>query len=195
MVFAAAIAPDATTCPLGLPCRDSRRWLEFASIRDGQHGTDDGLTKMARAHGLYFEDLSVGMSADFAKTITDADVRTFADISGDTNPVHLDEAFAADTVFEGRIAHGMLTSSLISTVLGTKLPGPGSIYVSQTLRFKGPVRIGDTVRAQCTVTALNEERSRVTFECLCTVNDEIVLEGEAVLKVTRREEPPAEIAK
>ena len=100
--------------------------------------------------GYYIEDLEAGMSAAFGKTITDADILMFAGVSGDTNPVHLNEEFALGTAFQGRIAHGMLTASLISTVLGTKLPGPGCIYLSQTLKFLAPVRAGDTVRAEVT---------------------------------------------
>src|SRR3546814_8475946 len=106
-------------------------------------------------HGYYREDLSVGMSASFEKTVTEADIVTFADLSGDTNPVHMDEAFAAATPFKGRIAHGMLGASLISTVFGTRLPGPGCIYMSQDLRFKAPVRIGGTVAARVTVAAID----------------------------------------
>ena len=97
-------------------------------------------------HGYYFEDLSVGMSASYAKTITETDIVLFAGISGDVNPVHLNQEFASDTMFEGRIAHGMLTASFISTFLGTKLPGPGCIYLRQDLRFLAPVRPGDTVQ-------------------------------------------------
>ena len=106
-------------------------------------------------HGYYFEDLSVGMSASYAKTITETDIVLFAGISGDVNPVHLNQEFASDTMFEGRIAHGMLTASFISTVLGTKLPGPGCIYLRQDLRFLAPVRPGDTVHAQITITELS----------------------------------------
>ncbi len=141
---------------------------------------------MASEHGLYFEDLAIGMSASFGKTITDADIVMFAGVSGDTNPVHLDEDFASKTIFEGRIAHGMLTASLISTVLGTKLPGPGAIYISQNLRFKAPVRAGDTVLASCTVAELDDARGRATFDCRCLVSDKTVLDGTAVLMVSKK---------
>jgi 3-hydroxybutyryl-CoA dehydratase len=141
---------------------------------------------MEELHGYYLEDLSVGMTATYAKTVTDADVVLFAGITGDSNPVHLDQEFAKQTMFEGRIAHGMLTASFISTVLGTKLPGPGCIYVSQNLNFKAPVRIGDTVRARVTLTAINEERGRVTVETVCRVGDVVVIQGEAKLLVPRR---------
>ena len=137
-------------------------------------------------NGYYIEDLSEGMTAAFGKTITDADILMFAGVSGDTNPVHLNEEFAAATAFHGRIAHGMLTASLISTVLGTKLPGPGCIYVSQTMRFLAPVRAGETVRAEATIRQIDRERRRVTFETICKVNGKNVLEGEAVLLVGRR---------
>jgi 3-hydroxybutyryl-CoA dehydratase len=141
---------------------------------------------MEETHGYYLEDLSTGMTAAYAKTVTDADVVLFAGITGDSNPVHLDQEFAKKTLFEGRIAHGMLTASFISTVLGTKLPGPGCIYVSQNLKFKAPVRIGDTVRARVTITAINQERGRVTVETVCCVGDTVVIEGEAELLVPRR---------
>jgi len=134
----------------------------------------------------YLEDMAVGMSATYAKTVTDADVVLFAGISGDVNPVHLDQEFAKNTMFRGRIAHGLLTASLISTVLGTKLPGPGCIYVRQNLRFKAPVRIGDTVRARVTITKVDEERGRVAVETVCSVGDTVVIDGDAELVVPRR---------
>ena len=112
-------------------------------------------------HGYYFEDLEIGMSDIYAKTITDTDIVLFAGISGDTNPVHLNHEFASETMFEGQIAHGMLTASFISTVIGTKLPGPGCIYVAQNLRFKGPVKVGDTVTAICEVTKKIPEKRMI----------------------------------
>jgi len=136
--------------------------------------------------GYYFDDLEEGMSEVFSKTITEADLLMFAGVSGDTNPIHLDQDFASRTMFEGRIAHGMLTASLVSTVLGTKLPGPGAVYVNQNLRFLAPVRIGDTVIARAAVRGLNQERKRVTLETTCQVGDTKVLDGEATLMVPRR---------
>ena len=141
--------------------------------------------------GYFIEDLSEGMTAVFGKTITDADILMFAGVSGDTNPVHLNEEFAAGTAFQGRIAHGMLTASLISTVLGTKLPGPGCVYLSQNLKFLAPVRVGDTVRAEVTITAIDRLRRRVTFATACKVGGKSVLEGEAVTVVPRRPAPAA----
>lgn len=137
----------------------------------------------AMLHGFYFEDLKEGMRAAYAKTITDADVITFAGISGDTNPVHLNHEFASETMFEGQIAHGMLTASFISTVIGTKLPGPGCIYVSQNLRFKAPVKVGDTVTATCTVTKMIPEKHMIEMETVCSVGGKPVLNGEATIMV------------
>ena len=141
---------------------------------------------MQELHGYYLEDLAPGMTALYAKTVTDADIVLFAGISGDVNPVHLNQEFADRTMFRGRIAHGMLTASFISTVIGTKLPGPGCIYVSQNLKFKAPVRIGDTVNARVTVTSVDEVRSRIAVETTCTVGNTVVIAGEAVLMVPRR---------
>jgi 3-hydroxybutyryl-CoA dehydratase len=118
--------------------------------------------------------------------LTEADIVLFAGISGDTNPVHINEEFAAGTMFSGRIAHGMLTASFISTVIGTKLPGPGAIYLSQSLRFKAPVRVGDTLWARATVTELVPEKRRASLATTVTVRDKIVLEGEAVVMVPQR---------
>ena len=137
-------------------------------------------------HGYFFEDLSLGMTRVFSKTITEADLLMFAGVSGDTNPIHLDQDFASRTMFEGRIAHGMLTASLVSTVLGTRLPGPGAVYVSQTLKFLAPVRIGDTVIARAVIAELIPERNRVRLQTFCTVGERKVLDGEAVLMVPRK---------
>jgi 3-hydroxybutyryl-CoA dehydratase len=141
---------------------------------------------MEELHGHYIEELAPGMSALYARTVTDADIVLFAGISGDVNPVHLNHEFAANTMFEGRIAHGMLTASFISTVLGTKLPGPGCIYLSQNLKFKAPVRAGDTVNARVTITEVMPQKRRVTLTTVCTVADQVVLEGEAQVIVPSR---------
>ena len=127
------------------------------------------------------EDLSPGMSAGFAKTVSERDIALFGEVSGDTNPVHFDETFASTTPFKGRIAHGMLTASYISTVLGMQMPGPGTIFLGLNIRFKAPVRIGDVVTARCTVRDILAERRRVVFDCACTVGDTVVLEGEATV--------------
>jgi len=145
---------------------------------------------MKDVHGHYLEDMSVGMTAVYTRTVTEADIVLFCGISGDTNPVHLDHEFAKNTIFKGRIAHGMLTASFISTVLGTKLPGPGCIYVSQSLKFRAPVHIGQTVTARVTVRKVDSVRGRVTVETVCYVEDVLVIDGEAELSVPRRPAVP-----
>lgn len=137
-------------------------------------------------HGYYFEDLSEGMSASYERTVNDEDIQAFAAVSGDDNPVHLNDEFAAATMFKTRIAHGILSASYISTVVGTKLPGPGAIYVAQSLKFKAPVRAGDTVVSTATITGLVPEKRFVVLETVCTVNDKPVLTGEATLMVNAR---------
>jgi 3-hydroxybutyryl-CoA dehydratase len=130
--------------------------------------------------------LNVGDSAEVSKTITDEDVRAFAELTGDRNPIHLDESYAATTRFGRRIAHGMLGASLISTVLASELPGPGSVYLSQTLRFTAPVYLDDIVTARVTVKHVREDKPVVTLETVC-VNQrgERVVEGEAVVLLPR----------
>ena len=165
------------------------------SLRFSTHGV--GMTKKVfiRTFGCqmneYDSDKMVAVLADAEGTVRtdnpeDADIVLFAGVSGDTNPVHLDDEYAAGTPFKGRIAHGMLTAAFISAVLGTILPGPGAIYMSQSLRFKAPVRPGDTVRARARVTAIDPQRRRVTLETLCTVGGTIVVEGEALVMVPSR---------
>lgn len=140
-------------------------------------------------HGYYFEDLEVGMSARRVRTVTDADIHAFAELSGDNNPVHLNDDFAAATMFKSRIAHGMLSAAYISAVLGMDLPGPGAVYVSQSLKFKAPVRAGDEVTAAATVTALSPEKRFAVLETLCTVGGAPVLTGEATVMVSARPGP------
>ena len=132
---------------------------------------------------LYFEDLSVGMTERLSKTVASSDVVGFAEVTGDRNPIHLSEHFAAKTPFGTRIAHGLYTASLISAVLGTRLPGPGAVYISQTLNFRAPVRIGDTVEVVVTVAELIPEKQRARLSCTCSVGDDVVLDGEALVKV------------
>ncbi len=136
--------------------------------------------------GYCFEDLEVGMEAVYKRQVSEQDIERFAEISGDNNPVHLDEDYAASTIFKQRIAHGILTASFISTVIGTKLPGPGCIYVSQSLNFRAPVRIGDEVVAKARIKELIEDRNRAIMICDCSVDGKTVLEGEAVLMVPTR---------
>ena len=131
--------------------------------------------------GYEFQDLRPGMSATFAKTITEADIVMFAGVSGDNNAIHINEEFAASTLFKGRIAHGMLSASVISAAIANKLPGPGTIYMSQSLRFRAPVRAGDTVRATVTVKELIPEKCRVLLGTDCAVGGQVVIEGEALV--------------
>ncbi|HEU0071750.1 MAG TPA: MaoC family dehydratase [Alphaproteobacteria bacterium] len=146
-------------------------------------------TKLAETlQGYAIEDLSVGMTADYVRSVGEAEIVAFADLSGDNNPVHLDEAFAAKTMFKGRIAHGMLSAAFISTALGTKLPGYGCIYMSQDLRFKAPVRIGDVVRTEVTVTEVIPEKKRAVLATKCYVGDKLVLEGSAMMMVPSKAE-------
>ena len=137
-------------------------------------------------NGLFLEDLSPGQSAEISHVVTDADIRAFAAVTGDENPVHLDEAYAAQTRFKGRIAHGMLAAGFISAAIGTRLPGPGAIYISQSMRFRAPVRIGDEVITRVTVTDIDQERARVTLATVCEVAGKPVVEGEAVVLAPRR---------
>jgi len=130
--------------------------------------------------------MKVGDSASLTKSFSDADVRSFAEISGDKNPLHLDDDYAAQTQFERRLVHGMLTAGLISAILGTKLPGEGSIYLSQSFNFRAPVFIGDTITAKVTITKIREDKPIVTAETVCENQDgAVVLEGEAVLFVPK----------
>jgi 3-hydroxybutyryl-CoA dehydratase len=128
---------------------------------------------------ICIEDLEIGMSRSVSKTIEDYDIRLFADVSTDRNPVHLDDAYAQDTIFGGRVAHGMLTASLLSAVIGEQLPGHGSVYLGQSLKFLAPVFPGDTVIAEVTVAAIDHGRRRVTLDCLARVGEKAVLKGEA----------------
>src|ERR1700710_877896 len=132
------------------------------------------------SHGYFFEDLHLGQGATLSKTITDADIQMYSAISLDTNPIHLDEEAGRQSRFGGRIAHGMLSAGLISALLGTRLPGPGTVYLRQSLAFKAPVRIGDTVKAVVEITDLNPSRKNATLQTRCMVKETIVIDGEAV---------------
>ena len=191
-------------------------WLDGTAKRDAPHGwsaveliyeqeflpcsfgfgpgrsAHQALSAPARTtQAMYFEDLATEMSAAVSKLITERDVETFAALSTDTNPIHLSDEFAAQTRFKRRIAHGLLTASLISAVLGTKLPGPGAIYVSQDLKFTAPVYLGDVVTATVTLVALDSLYRYARFDCVARVGHKTVLSGDAVLCVPTR---PAELA-
>ncbi len=144
------------------------------------------MTDFSAIEGYKFEDLKVGMSATTSRTITETDLRNFSGVSGDTNPMHLNEEYAKTTPFGACIVHGLLTASLISAVVGTRLPGPGVIYLGQTLKFLAPVYVGDTVYATATVKELLPEKKRCVLSTICTVKGKNVIEGEATVKVPSR---------
>lgn len=135
---------------------------------------------------ICIEDIEIGMTRSLRKMITDRDIELFAEVSTDRNPVHLDESYAQDTIFEGRIAHGMLTAGLISAVIGEQLPGHGTVYMGQTLKFLAPVRPGDIVLAEVTVSEIIHAKRRVALECKCTVGDTVVLKGDAMVLAPSR---------
>lgn len=136
--------------------------------------------------GHFIEDLTVGQTANYSRTVTAEDIQKFGEVSGDMNPLHFDEDYAKTTLFKGRIAHGMLSAGYISAVLGTQLPGPGSIFMTATIRFKAPVRIGDTVDTVVTVREIIPEKRRVIFDCYCKVGETVVIEAEALIMVPSR---------
>lgn len=136
---------------------------------------------------LYIEDIDIGTERGLSRIITDAEIEAFAVASGDRNPLHFCEVHAGETVFKGRIAHGILTASLISAVIGEQLPGHGAIYLGQTLKFRAPVRPGDKVDVICRVTDIAREKGRIALDCVCRVGDTVVLEGEANVLAPSRE--------
>lgn len=135
---------------------------------------------------IYIEDMKLGLTRHLDKTVTDRDIELFAEVSEDRNPVHLNDAYAKTTMFEGRIAHGMLTAALISAVVGEQLPGHGTVYLRQNMAFLAPVRPGDTVRAEVEVLAIDERKRRVTLSTRCRVGDTVVLRGEALVLAPSR---------
>ena len=135
---------------------------------------------------IFIEDIQIGMVRHLCKVVTDRDIEMFAEVSTDHNPVHLDESYANNTIFGGRIAHGMLTAGLISAVIGEQLPGHGTVYLSQTLKFLGPVRPGDQVTAQVEVVEIDPRQRRVKLDTCCLVNGKKVLAGEAAVLAPSR---------
>src|SRR6056297_686696 len=146
-------------------------------MREGDADMLDNITTGT----IVIEDLEIGMKRSLQKLVTDHDIELFAQVSTDRNPVHLDDDYARDTIFEGRIAHGMLTAGLISAVIGEQLPGHGTIYMGQSLKFLGPVRPGDVVLAEVTVREIDHAKRRVTLDCRCSVGNTSVLKGEALV--------------
>ncbi len=137
---------------------------------------------MENIKGYTIDEVEVGQSASFTKTVTEADAYNYAGVSGDFNPAHINEEYAKNTFFKTRIAHGMISVGFISAVLGTKLPGPGTIYLGQDLKFLKPVRFGDTITATCTVEEIIKEKNRLTLRTVCTNQDgEVVIDGKALV--------------
>ncbi|NHI89735.1 MAG: MaoC family dehydratase [Candidatus Thorarchaeota archaeon] len=133
-----------------------------------------------------YSDIKMGQSAEVVHTVTEKDIQVFGDLSGDYNPLHFNEEWAKTTMFGGRIAHGILTAAFISTAIGMHLPGPGTIYMSQSMRFLGPVRIGDTITARVEVVMLNDEKERITLKTTCTnQEDKVVMDGEALVTLMK----------
>lgn len=144
----------------------------------------ENLESVKKMRVTRYRDLAIGQHAEVKHTLTEQDIRVFGELCGDYNPLHFDEEWAKTTMFKGRIAHGILTAAFISTAIGMKLPGPGTIYLSQSMRFLGPVRIGDTITARVEIVSLNDEKQRVTLKTTCTnQNHDAVLDGEALVKV------------
>ncbi|MCR9177217.1 MAG: MaoC family dehydratase [Alphaproteobacteria bacterium] len=141
---------------------------------------------MAEAEQYFLEDLAVGMTASYDRVVTEEMIEQFAEVSGDFNPLHLDEEYAKGTMFKGRIAHGILSAGFISKIFGTVMPGKGSVYISQTLRFLAPVRIGDTVTTTVEVVEINTEKKRVSFKARCRVGRTVVIDGDALIMVPSR---------
>jgi 3-hydroxybutyryl-CoA dehydratase len=143
-----------------------------------------GESKMPVAFGqVPIEEIIVGMEISYSQTITDADVKSFAGISGDRNPIHMSDEYANESRFKKRMAHGLMSASFFSALFGTKIPGPGCVYVSQSLQFKRPVYLGDTVTATVTVKAVDIPKRRVLFKTVCTVKKRVVIDGEAELYI------------
>ncbi|MCI4665297.1 MAG: MaoC family dehydratase [Neomegalonema sp.] len=141
---------------------------------------------MAQSRTLYIDELEPGVSRSREKIVTKDDIQSFGHLCGDLNPVHFDEDYAKGTMFGGIVAHGMMSAALFSAVIGQDLPGPGAVYMGQTLRFRGPVRPGDRVCAECSVVEVNREKRRVTLRCEASVDGKVVLEGEALILVPKR---------
>lgn len=144
------------------------------------------IATMEELHGYFIDELEPGMTDVYVRTVTETDIVQYSQISGDDNPLHVNEEFAKQTVFKGRIAHGMLTCGYISAVLGTKLPGPGCAYLNQNLNFRAPVRIGDTVQTRVTIRDVNRDSNNVICDVVCSIGEKIIIDGVATLWVPNR---------
>ena len=140
---------------------------------------------MNNPQGLTLYEIEIGMSASYSQTITDADIKAFAGLSGDNNPVHMSEEYACESRFKKRIAHGLISASFFSALFGTRLPGPGCVYVGQNLKFKKPVYIGDTVTATVSVTSIDLAKNMIFFSTMCFVKNKIVISGTAEIYIPK----------
>ena len=146
------------------------------------------LDQFNKLHGFFIEDLNVGQEAILSKTITEADIANCSRVTGDNNPVHISDDFASKTIFKKRVAHGFFTASLISTLIATKLPGPGSIYISQTLKFLAPAYIGDNILTKAIIQKIDKEKRRVNLLTECFISEKKILTGEAEILVDTKSE-------
>ncbi len=146
------------------------------------------LDQFNKLHGFFIQDLKVGQEAILSKTITEADITNFSGVTGDNNPVHISDDFASKTIFKKRVAHGFFTASLISTLIATKLPGPGSIYISQTLKFLAPAYIGDNILTRVIIQKIDKEKRRVNLLTECFISNKKILTGEAEILVDKKSE-------
>ena len=146
------------------------------------------LDQFNKLHGFFIEDLKIGQEAILSKTITEADIANFSGVTGDNNPVHISDDFASKTIFKKRVAHGFFTASLISTLIATKLPGPGSIYISQTLKFLAPAYIGDNILTKAIIQKIDKEKRRVNLLTECFISNKKILTGEAEILVDTKSE-------
>ena len=144
------------------------------------------IATMEELHGYFIDDLKAGMTDVYVRTVTETDIVQYSQVSGDDNPLHVNEEFAKQTIFKGRIAHGMLTCGHISAVLGTKLPGPGCAYLNQNLNFRAPVRIGDMVQTRVTIKDVDNDTNNVVADVVCSIGEKVVIDGVATLWVPHR---------
>jgi 3-hydroxybutyryl-CoA dehydratase len=165
---------------------DERRVQQVEEFMDQQVRPAAVIATMEELHGYFIDELNPGMTDVYVRTVTETDIVQYSQISGDDNPLHVNEEFAKQTVFKGRIAHGMLTCGYISAVLGTKLPGPGCAYLNQNLNFRAPVRIGDTVQTRVTIKDINLDTNNVICDVVCSIGEKIIIDGVATLWVPNR---------
>lgn len=189
LIFAARVVASTGAGTAREQPRGKEKTVDETQSRGGGQpaAAPQGAAQSGALAAVYIDEIEPGMSRTRQKTLSLTDIEMFGQVSGDMNPIHFDEAYASSTPFKGRIAHGMLTASLLSGVIGQELPGQGTIYLKQDLKFLAPVRPGDTVETTVTVAEVNRERRRVTLDCVCRVAGTVVLEGQALVLAPQRE--------